>query len=58
MFKDGIHPLDGIIETDWAVATFTMNWKFTCVGVPVTFKKGEPIAMFFPFNEASLKPFS
>ena len=27
MWKPGIVPLDGIIETDWTVATFTMNWK-------------------------------
>lgn len=27
--KDAVAPLDGLVETDWAVATFTMNWKFT-----------------------------
>ena len=27
--KDGIVALDGIIETDWAHSTFTMNWRFT-----------------------------
>ena len=26
--KDGIQPLEGVVETDWANATFTMNWKF------------------------------
>jgi Family of unknown function (DUF6065) len=57
MFKDGIHPLDGVIETDWAVATFTMNWKFTCVGVPVSFKKDEPIAMFFPIQRGFVEGF-
>jgi hypothetical protein len=24
-----ISPLDGIVETDWLEATFTMNWKLT-----------------------------
>ena len=27
--KDGACPLEGVVETDWAVATFTMNWKLT-----------------------------
>ena len=39
--KDGIAPLDGIIETDWMPFTFTMNWQFTRPGV-VEFKKDEP----------------
>ena len=29
VIKDGIAPLEGIVETDWAEATFTMNWKMT-----------------------------
>lgn len=39
--KDGIAPLDGIIETDWIPFTFTMNWRFTRPGV-VAFEKDEP----------------
>lgn len=39
--KDGIAPLEGVIETDWLDFTFTMNWKFTRVG-EVTFEKDEP----------------
>ena len=27
--KDGIVPLEGLVETDWAEATFTVNWKIT-----------------------------
>ena len=27
--KDGIGPLEGLVETDWSVATFTMNWKLS-----------------------------
>ena len=27
--KDGIQPLTGVVETDWAPFTFTMNSKFT-----------------------------
>ena len=27
--KDGVSPLEGIVETDWASASFSMNWKLT-----------------------------
>jgi hypothetical protein len=39
--KDGIVPLDGLVETDWLPFPFTMNWKFTKPGV-VRFEAGEP----------------
>jgi hypothetical protein len=39
--KDGIVPLDGVIETDWLCFTFTMNWQFTRPGL-VVFEKEEP----------------
>ncbi len=44
--RDGIAPLEGIIETDWVRSTFTMNWRFTRPDHPVTFAAGDPIAMF------------
>jgi len=46
--KDGIAALSGIIETDWSVATFTMNWKLTTPNQPVEFHPGEPICMITP----------
>jgi len=46
--KDGIQPLEGIVETDWTAATFTMNWKMTRPDHPVHFHKGEPICMLVP----------
>jgi len=46
--KDGIQPLAGVVETDWSVATFTMNWRFTRSRVPVAFERDEPICMLFP----------
>src|SRR5271156_1280951 len=46
--KDGIAPLTGVIETDWAPYTFTMNWKFTRRNVPIRFEKGEPFCHVFP----------
>jgi hypothetical protein len=45
--KDGIAPLTGLVETDWAPFTFTMNWKMTRVG-SVEFRDGEPICHIFP----------
>jgi len=47
--KVGITALEGIVETDWAPYTFTMNWKFTVPNCPVTFKKGEPVCLMVPF---------
>jgi Family of unknown function (DUF6065) len=48
MFKDGIQPLEGIVETDWLPATFTMNWKLTRPYNAVRFERGEPICMIVP----------
>ncbi len=48
MPKDGIHPLEGVVETDWASSTFTMNWKLTRPNEWVQFKKDEPICMVVP----------
>lgn len=39
--KDGITPLDGIVETEWLPFPFTMNWRFSRPG-SVTFERGEP----------------
>ena len=38
--KDGIVPLEGLVETDWLPFTFTMNWHFTHP-TSVRFEKGE-----------------
>lgn len=46
--KDGIQPLTGVVETDWAASTFTMNWRFTRKHAPVAFEADEPICMIFP----------
>jgi hypothetical protein len=55
--KDGASPLEGQIETDWAVATFTMNWKLTRPKHPVTFARGEPICMLVPQRRGELESF-
>lgn len=48
-FKDNAVPLEGIVESDWAPYTFTMNWKIIQPKRPVWFKKGDPICMITPF---------
>jgi len=46
--KDAIAPLEGIIETDWAPFTFTMNWRFTRKRTWVAFEKDEPVCRLVP----------
>lgn len=57
MPKDGACPLDGIIETDWTTATFTMNWQLTRPQNAVTWKKGEPFAMIVPMRRGEIESF-
>lgn len=54
--KDGIAPLEGIIETDWTPYTFTMNWKFTRPGT-IRFAKDEPFAHLVPQRRGELAAF-
>src|SRR5579864_6430773 len=55
--KDGICALDGIVETDWLEATFTMNWKLTRPNHTVVFEAGEPVAMLVPQPRGELELF-
>jgi hypothetical protein len=48
--KDGVAPLGGIIETDWAPYTFTMNWRLTRPGHVIRFEENEPFCFFFPVD--------
>jgi hypothetical protein len=52
--KDGIHALEGIVETDWLDFPFTMNWKFTRPG-KVRFEEGEPFAFLAPIPYRALE---
>ncbi len=47
--RHGVAPLDGIVETDWAPYTFTMNWRITRPNSQIEFKRGEPICHIVPF---------
>jgi Family of unknown function (DUF6065) len=53
--KDGVAPLSGIIETDWAPYSFTMNWMFTRPGAVVRFEKDEPFCHILPLRRADLE---
>jgi hypothetical protein len=55
--KDGVSPLEGLVETDWSVATFTMNWQLTRPGLTVTFERGEPFCMIVPQRRGDLESF-
>ncbi|MFH0520475.1 DUF6065 family protein [Streptomyces sp. M41] len=55
--KDGVCALDGIVETDWTAATFTMNWKVTRPFTDIVFDEGEPFCMFAPQRRGELESF-
>ena len=55
--KDNAIPLDGIIETDWSPFTFTMSWKIVRSGVPVHFRRGDPVCMIQPIALGLLERF-
>ena len=54
--RDGISPLEGLTETDWSYASFSMNWKMTRPGT-VEWKAGEPVAMLVPQRRGDLEVF-
>jgi len=53
-FKDGIAPLNGLVETDWLPFPFTMNWQLTRPG-EVVFRKGEPFCFIVPIEHKKLE---
>lgn len=55
--KNGIQPLEGIVETDWSPMPCTMNWKITLPNQLITFDVGEPICMIVPRRRHELEEF-
>lgn len=53
---DPLHPLEGMIETDWLPFTFTFNYKFTRPG-EVIFKKDQPLFSFFPVKRGYIEKY-
>ncbi len=47
-FKDNLHPLTALIESDWISMSFTMNWKVMRPHEPVRFNLGEPLFQVIP----------
>ena len=56
--KDGVCALEGIVETDWASASFSVSWKLTRKLIPVRFEVDEPICMIVPQRRAELEEFT
>lgn len=56
--KAAIYPLEGIVEADWSVATFTMNWQLTSPGMPVVFEQDEPFCMIVPIRRGDVERFA
>ncbi|HEY1520796.1 MAG TPA: DUF6065 family protein [Solirubrobacteraceae bacterium] len=46
--RDGVSYLEGLVETDWSIASFTVNWQLTRPGHTVVVEIGDPIAMLVP----------
>ena len=55
--KDGVQALEGMVESDWIDATFTMNWKITRSHHPVRFEQGEPFCMITPVRRGDVERF-
>ncbi|MGH9671957.1 MAG: DUF6065 family protein [Bryobacteraceae bacterium] len=53
--KEGVAPLEGLVETDWAHASFTMNWKITRPFYRVRFHKDEPICLIAPQRRGEIE---
>lgn len=53
--KDAIAALTGLIETDWAPYSFTMNWQFTRPQMAVRFEKGEPFCHIMPMRRGEIE---
>ena len=56
--KDAVSPLEGLVETDWASASFSMSWKLTRKLMPVRFEVDEPICMIVPQRRGELEEFA
>lgn len=53
--RPGAFALEGVVETDWAPYTFTMNYRLTDIGRPVRFEPGEPICAIRPVSLGTLE---
>jgi hypothetical protein len=56
--KDGVTPLEGLIESDWSFAPFTMNWQITRPHTRLSFAAGEAICLLVPVKRGELEAFT
>src|ERR1700742_4236120 len=56
--KDAVSALEGVVETDWASSSFSMNWKFTRPLMPVRCETDEPICMMVPEHRGEVDEFA
>jgi hypothetical protein len=56
--RDGITALEGLIETDWSFAPFTMNWQITRPRIRLRFEPGEAVCMLVPVRRGELEAFA
>jgi hypothetical protein len=47
-FKENLHPLMALIESDWIRMSFTMNYKVMRPNQPVRYDQGEPLFQAIP----------
>lgn len=52
---DGLYPLHGVVETDWAPYSFTMNWQITRPHTWLTFPKDYPFCSVMPVKRNLLE---
>lgn len=55
--KDGVSPLEGLIETDWTPASFLMSWQVTRSDARISFAADDPICMVVPQRRHQLESF-
>jgi len=55
--KDGISPLEALVETDWLEASFLMSWQITRPRTPIVFEVGEPLCMIVPQRRGEVESF-
>jgi hypothetical protein len=53
--KRDVYALEGIVETSWSIATFTMNWKLLTPSVPFIFEENEPICVLVPYRVGDIE---
>lgn len=53
--RPGACPLDAVVETDWAVSPFTMNWQLTRPGEEVVVERGSPLCLLHPQRRGELE---